>query len=360
MKRGLLTLVGFTLMLGTIGAIVIGRSEQVQDAVLRRAIANRTGAERNDLHAADRLNIVFCGTGSPLPDPGRGTPCVAVFAGNDLYLIDAGEGAARRLASYQIPLGGLSGILFTHFHSDHIGGIGDVVLTSWASGRVEPLKLYGPEGIEKIADGFTTAYALDAGYRTAHHGAEVMPPSGGQLEAVRIDVAGDSDVVTVIETNDLLIRAFRVDHSPIEPAYGYRVDYKGRSVIFSGDTIAHDNMVSVGRDVDVMVHEALASHMVSAIAASLESLGDKRRSAILTDTLNYHATPVDAALTANKAGAGLLVYSHIVPPLPNRIAELIFLRGVDAVRDGPTVVGYDGLHLELPAGSDQTAQHCLN
>ena len=138
------------------------------------------------------------------------------------------------------------------------------------------------------------------------------------------------------------------------------MDYRGRSVIFSGDTIQQDILARVGQGADVMVHEALAPHMMLAVADQLERAGDRQRAQLVRDTLSYHATPVQAAETANAAGVRLLVYSHVVPSPPNLVAERVFLRGVPEVRGGGLVLGFDGLHLELPVGSTDIRQHELD
>lgn len=335
-------------------------SESAQDRLLRRAIIVRVSQARTELYDKDSLDLVFCGTGSPLADRDRGKACVAVFAGGYFFLVDSGPGASERLSWYQVPMGHLTGVLFTHFHSDHIGGLGEIVLNSWAAGRRTPLKLYGPRGIELVAEGFQTAYKLDSGYRTAHHGEALMPPVGSRLEPVRVDVPTDEDIATVFEKDGLKITAFRVAHGPIEPAYGYRFDYRGRSAIFSGDTVKHPNLARVGRDVDLMVHEACANHMMLILAAVLEENGDPDRAQIMRDVPSYHTTPVEAAEIATEANARLLVYSHVLPPLPNKLMERIFLRGVAGARRGETLIAHDGLHLELPVGSKEILRHDLN
>lgn len=340
------------------GGLVVWFSESVQDALMARVIARRA-AQRRSLHNPEALNVVFCGTGSPLPDPARSQPCIAVYAGTELLLVDAGGGAASRLTMLRAPLEQLSGVLLTHFHSDHIGGLGDVVLQSWAAGRHAALPVYGPEGVARVTEGFMAAFALDASYRTAHHGQALMPPGGARLTPHTVAVPDADTVVTVLERGQLRVQAFRVDHSPVDPAYGYRVDYRGRSVVFSGDTIQQDILARVGEGADLMVHEALSPHMMLAVADGLEAAGDAQRAQIVRDTLSYHATPVEAAETANAAHVRLLVYSHVVPPPPNAVAERMFLRGVDAVRDHDVVLGFDGLHVELPVGSTEVHQHDL-
>src|SRR5271154_5683521 len=123
----------------------------------------------------------------------------------------------------------------------HIGDLGEANLESWAQGRDHPLRVYGPPGVEQVVHGFEEAYSLDEGYRIAHHGAALMPAANWQMQPlpVKIDTppgaspcAGGS--ATVLDENGLKVTAFTVDHTPVAPAYGYRFDYKGRSVVVSG------------------------------------------------------------------------------------------------------------------------------
>src|SRR5678815_5662535 len=70
----------------------------------------------------------------------------------------------------------IGAILYTHFHSDHIGELGEFNLQTWGAGRAEPLRVYGPPGVERVVAGFQEAYELDTKYRVAHHGADFLPP----------------------------------------------------------------------------------------------------------------------------------------------------------------------------------------
>ncbi len=341
--------------LGLVGLVVVvaglARVPAVQDIIFDRAVEARVNAPWAGGVSEDALQLVFCGTGSPMPDPKRGQACVAVIAGERMFLVDTGSGAAETLAGLQVPMEALTGVLYTHYHSDHISGLYDVVLQSWVAGREGALPLYGPTGIDRLVRGFNEAFALDRGYRVAHHNhtEEVLVPAFGLVEAHTVPVANDLESKIVYDAAGLKITAFRVGHAPINPAYGYRVDYKGRSVVFSGDTVKHPNMVRMGQGADVMVHEALAPHMVSVLATHV-SAQRPRVGQILRDILDYHASPVEAAETANEAGAGLLVYSHIVPPLPNAMAEALFLRGVSDVRAEGVELGFDGMQVVLTVG----------
>ena len=249
----------------------------VQDAVFRRVIAHTLSATRNELLAPDSMRVLLCGTGNPLPDRDRAAACTAIFAGGNIYLVDIGPGAWKNLALWRIPGPRVAATMLTHFHSDHIGDLGELNLETWANGRDHPLRVYGPPGVDQVVNGFAQAYALDEGYRVAHHGAALMPPANWQMQPliVKIDTppraspcAGGS--ATVLEENGLKVIAFTVDHAPVAPAYGYRFDYKGRSVVVSGDTIKCANLVKVATGADVLIHEAQAAHLVKLIEQGAE------------------------------------------------------------------------------------------
>jgi ribonuclease Z len=339
----------------------------VQDAIFRRVIRHTLEATRDDLLVPDSLRVVLCGTGNPLPDRARAGACTAIFAGGNMYLVDIGPGAWKNLALWRIPAAKLAAIMLTHFHSDHIGDLGEINIETWANGRDHPLRVYGPQGVEQVVGGFEQAYSLDEGYRIAHHGAALMSPANWQMKPLTVKIgtpAGTSPCAggsaTVLEENGLKVTAFTVDHAPAAPAYGYRFDYKGRSVVVSGDTIKCANLVAVATGADVLIHEAQAPHLIKLIQEAAEHLGNARVAKIMADIRRYHTTPVDAASEANQAGVQLLVLSHIGPPTPNVLARIAFMRGVAEVRQRGVVLGYDGLLLTLPAGSKDIETSTVN
>jgi len=346
-------------VLGALGFVALLTSETLQDRLATRIAARRVGRDLGELLDGRALRLFFCGTGSPLPDPRRGQSCLAVFAGETLLLVDAGAGAGERFARFHVPAGQLAGVLFTHFHSDHVTGLPDIALNSWIAGRAEPLRLYGGPGIDQVARGFAIALSQDSQYRLAHHGHAVLPEAAVGLVPVTVDIPPGETAVTVIDNGDLRVRAFRVYHPPVDPAYGYRIDYRGRSVIVSGDTARTTTLETVGRDVDVMVHEALAPHLVEIAARALEDTGDGRRARLLRDTPGYHTTPVEAAEVANAAHARLLVLTHLVPPVTGAFPERVFMRGVSRVRPKDTLLAHDGLLIELPVDSKAIQRRML-
>ncbi len=333
--------------------VLFAGCEAVQDRLVRRAAESAFVPDRLDLADDGDLHVVLCGTGSPLPDPNRAAACTAVLAAGRMFLVDVGPGSWENVQRWRLPRERLSAVLLTHFHSDHIGDLGESLTQSWIGGRRVPLDVIGPPGVEAVVEGFSRAYAADAGYRTAHHGVQEMPLEGARLIAKPAPIpAGQADVV-VFDADGLVITAFPVDHAPVEPAYGYRFDYKGRSVVISGDTKPSPSIVEHSRGADVLIHEALAAHIIRIGNQVASEQGNTRVAKLAADILDYHTTPAEAAKEAREAGVKMLVYTHLVPgAMPPVLGPAVFLRGVESGDDLEIVLGEDGLLLNLPAESD--------
>lgn len=332
---------------------VLMNNAALQNSLFKRAIDMRLVGTQ-DQFGGDKLDVLFCGTASPM-GVGRAQQCVAVLAGDKFFIIDTGARSAEVAGALGLPMGRLNGVLLTHFHSDHIAALGEMHLVSWVRGRPEKLAVYGGSGIAKVVDGFNMVYGQDYQYRTVHHGADIMPPRTAGLVARMINPqAGKSEIIyhDDSQTDGLTISAFIVPHPPIEPAYGYRFDYRGRSVVISGDTARSDNLVRAAKGADVLVHEVLQPDMVRLTSQALAETGQNNLSQLLLDTLTYHTTPREAAEVANKAGAELLVFSHYAPVPQNRLMERMFARGAHEVRPEGVFLARDGSHISLPVGSD--------
>jgi len=346
MKRVLISAGAALVLLALVGASLYIYPVEVY---LFRRMADRAVAKPAPVLATkNQLSVLLCGTGSPLPDKTRGGPCALIAVGDRYYLVDAGIDAARNLRLWHIPFEKIEGVFLTHFHSDHIAELGELRLQSWVSGRRKPFVIYGPPGVERVVAGFNEAYALDSSYRTAHHGAALLPPDAAVMVAKTLPVPKTTEVV--LEDHGLKVTAIRVHHDPATPAFGYRFDFGGHSIVISGDTAPDGNLARAAKGADVLVHEALSPQMVRDLGAALSAGGQWRSAKIMADIPTYHTSPVDAARIANEAGVGLLIYSHLIPAPPNALAERLFLHGVNDVRSSGVRIGEDGLVIRLTKG----------
>ena len=331
-----------------ISAFVLIQVPSVQDRIMTSVVAGMVNAS-NNLPQEDALSAAVCGSRSPIPSPERAETCILVQAGDDLFVVDIGAGSSNNLRSWNIDYGQINAVLLTHLHSDHISDLPNLHLGAWImENRTDKLKVYGPEGVSKVTDGFEMAYDLDYGFRSEHHGEAIAPRKYAGFNANEIDL----NKPVLFNDGDLKITAFKVIHEPIEPALGYKFEYKGRSLVITGDTSYAQSVIDNSMGVDVLFHEAQANHMVAVIENFALQNGAKLRAKVMADIKTYHTTLIEAADIANKADVKKLVFYHLTPAPRNYLTELMFVRGVDEVRKD-WLLAEDGTLVVLPVDSDE-------
>ena len=301
-----------------------------------------------DLPEEDSLSALVCGSASPLGATDRAQTCIMVRAGDEIYIVAIGDGANRNLGRWRIPMNKVQAVLLTHLHSDHISDLADLHLATWIPNRKSQLKVYGPQGVEFVTRGFEEAYQSDYFFRNEHHGDEVAPLHSVGFEPITIDL----NEPIIIEKDGLKVTAFEVPHDPVKPALAFRFDYKGRSIVISGDTIYSENLISYSKDADVLFHEALSMNIVSMMEDFTKRSGNDLLSKILFDVQDYHTDPVDAAKAANEAGVKHLIFYHLAPAPAIWLVEDMFVRGVNSIRDDWTLSD-DGTMVVLPVNSEE-------
>jgi ribonuclease Z len=244
------------------------------------------------------MTVTLLGTGAPPPVMNRFGPSTLVEAGGERLLFDVGRGALQRLFQLKVPLKDVYTLFLTHLHSDHIVGIPDLYLTGWVNGwREVPLRLWGPLGAQAMMAHLERAFESDIRIRLY----DDRPPPQGivvQVQEIREGV--------VYERNGVKVTAFEVDYYPLKPAFGYRIDYAGRSVVLSGDTRFSENLIRHAQGADVLIHEVVAPESLSRAGYAPE-----RVKAII----DHHVTPEQAGEVFARVKPRLAVYSHIVLPI---------------------------------------------
>ncbi len=285
------------------------------------------------------LSVMVLGSGGPVATAaGRASAGYLIFLdGKPRILMDVGGGAYQRLAESGVNIRDLDTILLSHLHIDHTGDLSSAIKTIYfhsnlaramnpaISGRTAPINIYGPASTSfpngpggKFPNGVlqypSTKDYVDQHYSVVKGGVErylnAFAPaiSGGasQFAYTANDLSSNwmaGNIETVLEQGELKITAVALNHGPV-PAVGFRVDYKGHSIAYSGDTSSKtDNMIVLSQDVDLLIYD-------TAITATLPA----------NPVFHLlHTKPARIGAVAAAANVKKLVLSHITPVIDSRI-----------------------------------------
>jgi len=281
------------------------------------------------------FRVTLLGTASPAPRVNRFGPSTLVEAGGQVLLFDAGRGVPIRMGQIKVPIGRIGVLFLTHFHSDHTSGIPDVWLTGWLGPvfgrRQQPFRVIGPTGTKELMANLEKAYALDVKIRTED---EKLPPQG--IAVVAEDFQADG---VVYEKDGVKVTAFEVDHGDaIKPAFGYRIDYNGHSVVISGDTRYSRNVVKYGTGADLLIHEVAIARPELTSAPFAKAI------------LAHHTSPQDVGRVFAEAKPKLAAYTHLVFLSNEQVPEATVDDVVAQTREtygGPLEVGEDLMSFEI-------------
>ena len=340
------------LVISLVSVYFLLQNHSVQNRLFENTVRGLFQAD--EIFMSDALSVAVCGSRAPLPSPNRAETCLLVQSGSSKFIIDAGRGSADNLQRWRVDYSDLEAVILSHLHSDHISDLHEVQFQSWLGGRKTPLPVLGPIGTASTAQGFAQAFKLDSIYRSEHHGA-ILP-----IEAYGYDVVEfDGDANIIFQNEDTTITAFKVDHFPVDPSYAFKIEYKDRSLVVSGDTISLEVMTEYSKGVDVLFHDALAKPLIQEMERISKETGNNIISKVLFDIQNYHANTLEVADIAKRAEVDLLVFYHLIPAPINFVSEQMFLRGVDEIFTD-YIVSEDGTLVSLPAGSDEIIIDLIN
>ena len=286
--------------------------------------------------APDEFRVTLLGTGSPNPVMRRFGPGVLVQAGGQNLLIDCGRGVTQRLQQSGLKLGAVDALFITHLHSDHVVGIPDLWLIGWLDNvfgqRSGPFRVYGPAGTQNLMDGLAKAYAWDISARIAD---QKLDPANLRAEVTEFREG------VVYDKAGLKVTAFDVDHGEmLKPAFGFRVDFGGRSVTISGDTRFSENLIRHATGTDLLIHQVAAANEALAKVPTFETI------------LAHHTKPEEAGTVFTRSKPKLAVFYHFVllgtPKLP-AVTEKDVFEMARKTYSGPLLIGEDLMAFRLEA-----------
>ncbi|GCB02460.1 MBL fold metallo-hydrolase [Ralstonia sp. SET104] len=300
------------------------------------AAAMFAGLGQARAQAETLFTVTLLGTGSPTPRPERNGPSTLIEVGGKKLLFDMGRGNTVSLFRAKIPFGEITAHFITHLHSDHINGLPDLYLTGWLgtpyASRQGPFVVYGPKGTEAMMAKLYDAFSED---RRIRHADEHLT-----LEAAAVQ-AHDIGPGVVYDVDGVRVTAFKVFHGAlIEPAFGYKIEYKGHKVVLSGDTKYAPAVEKEGTGADLLIHE------VAILGSDAERLLAERP--VYRAIMDHHITPEQAGILFNNAKPKLAVFSHIViagTAAPDTVDQIV--AQTRKAYAGPLVVGEDMMRFNV-------------
>jgi len=244
------------------------------------------------------IEVTLLGTGSPIPDADRAGPSTLVRAGGQTFLVDCGRGVQQRLTAAGAAANGLTALLLTHLHSDHIADLGDMIISRWVTTFTPdpaPLPIIGPPGTAEVVEATLKAFGFDIGYRIAHHADLNSPPP--------VEVFEYTDG-PVWDRDGVQIRVAPTDHRPVTPTIGFRIEHAGASVVLAGDSVPCESLDALASGAGALVHTVIRKDLIDPMPMQR-----------IRDICDYHSSVEEAAATATRAGVGILILTHYVPAI---------------------------------------------
>ena len=274
------------------------------------------------------FRVTLIGTGSPMLSMDRFSSSTLVEVGDKKLLFDVGRGAALRLNQMDIAPGMIDKLFVTHLHHDHTMGFADVLITAAVpdprGGREDNFQVWGPKGTKSWVDHTLKAFEADIEVRKVVEGA-----TGLNADVLEIEEG------VVFQEDGIEVIAFEVDHGPMKPALGYRVNYNGYSVVISGDTTYSENLVKYAQGTDLLIHEVI----------SIKNPEEEYKSEAHKNIEAYHTTPEQAGEIFKQVKPRLAAYTHIALMMSEKEAKLV--ERTKKIYDGDVVVGEDLMSFEI-------------
>jgi len=286
------------------------------------------------------MKLTLLGTGTPTPSLKRASSGYLVHVGDDVMVWDHGPGSHHRLLETGTRATDVTHMIFSHLHYDHCADFVRLFLTRWDMGadRIPELKIYGPPPVRRFVDqlfGEDGAFAIDLRARIHHQGSiDIFEARGGKPPR-----KWPKPEITEVKPGDVIEgKGWRMTFgaaSHVQPyleCHGLRLDTAEGSICYSGDSggVA-PGIVELAKDVDVLVH---MNHYKSG-----------------TEPTEIYrlvcGNPIDTAEVAKRAGAKLLVLTHMLEQIDQPGVREDILKQMSRIYDGPIIWGEDLMQIPI-------------
>jgi len=259
--------------------------------------------------------LITLGTqGGPIPRAHRAQSSNLLIVGETPYVIDAGDGIARRLAKASVNVREIGTIFVTHHHDDHTAGLGTLMSAAWAQNRTQPINVYGPPRTEELVKAAVQYFGISAEIRIADGGRTVPIAQVfcGHDVGTGIVYQDANLKVTAVENSHFLFHVAGAAHN--HKSYSYRFETSDRVIVFTGDTGPSDAVTDLARDADLLVTESVSfrarkQQMID--SGQWQAMSPTQQAGILQQATQGHMTPDAIGRMATDANVKIVVLTHL-------------------------------------------------
>lgn len=279
------------------------------------------------------IRVTILGSGDPFVKAGQASASILIEVGNrprDFFFFDLGSGALAHFNGLKLPVNSASKVFLTHLHADHVGGMPTLIWSLAKSGRRVPVEVWGPGGETRELGTLAYTQHLQAAHAWDTKSMKGHPGQSG-ARTITTEIPHDK-AARVYERNGVTISSFPVTHI-MKGAVGYRLDYQGSSVVFSGDTLPSGTLLEACQGgVDLLIHETFPPAAVFAKKAGVS----KAHADIIVD--KTHTSPAMVGKVFNRARARMSVMWHLAVDHDTVGSAYQEMRGQ---YDGPVTIAQD-------------------
>jgi len=272
-------------------------------------------AQTAPARARTGTRLITLGTASgPFPRAGRAQSSNLLTVNGTHYVIDAGDGVARRIAKAGINVRDIGTIFMTHHHDDHTAGLGTLMSVAWDSQRTQPINVYGPPQTEALIKAAVQYYGISAEIRIADGGRSVPIAQVFLGHDVGTGVIYQDANVKVIAAENTHFDFHKGAASGKHKSYSYRFETPDRVIVFTGDTGASDALIELAKSADLLVSEtsSFQDRMQRLIdSGQWQAMTPAEQDGIARQATQGHMTLEIVGKMATRASVKTVVLSHL-------------------------------------------------